>query len=322
MTLKQEFIDMLHLIVDSIQAKDKFALYEIEVDSCRDICTKYDGQDVSYGWVSECKIGICESCPHHKFVNVDVSFGDCGDVAKNYLFNGTAPVKGITVIRNRKQLLKEVLELKDIVEASKNRDAEFAVRYKQYLTYAKEFAEKVKQDYPMIFGLIDTDILPIVLNPDCNMIDVSNEGRFTARPYNNQTVIKINYCKDDCQVVKMKIRHELLHYMLYIAGHNHNDDSANFHYLCDGYDAHAYKEMPEIEQKLYDGLKNVIEKLEKINDLDAECKKNFIDSLLFYIGAKTELLEKEKVYQDIYDAGKRTYELIDKLRDEDELNAS
>ena len=41
MTLKQEFIDMLHLIVDPIQEKNEDMIYDIEVDTCRFICKKF-----------------------------------------------------------------------------------------------------------------------------------------------------------------------------------------------------------------------------------------------------------------------------------------
>ena len=56
---------------------------------------------------------------------------------------------------------------------------------------------------------------------------------------------------------------ELLHYFLYMSDMKYSDDDAVFHYLCGIYDAHAYKDMGEEEQGLYDKLVNVIPELEK-----------------------------------------------------------
>ena len=49
MSLKREFIDMLHLIIDPLLEDEEGEYYDIEEDSYRDICMKYNGEDVSYG---------------------------------------------------------------------------------------------------------------------------------------------------------------------------------------------------------------------------------------------------------------------------------
>lgn len=54
MSLKREFIDMLHLIIDPLLEDEEGEYYDIEEDSYRDICMKYNGEDVSYGNFYQC----------------------------------------------------------------------------------------------------------------------------------------------------------------------------------------------------------------------------------------------------------------------------
>ena len=54
MSLKREFIDMLHLIIDPLLEAEESGYYNIEEDSYRDICMKYNGEDVSYGNFYQC----------------------------------------------------------------------------------------------------------------------------------------------------------------------------------------------------------------------------------------------------------------------------
>lgn len=68
---------------------------------------------------------------------------------------------------------------------------------------------------------------------------------------------------EDIEKTKQNIRHELLHYFLYMSDMKYSDDAAVFHYLCGVYDACAYKKMGDEEQVLYDKLVVVIPELEK-----------------------------------------------------------
>lgn len=51
-----------------------------------------------------------------------------------------------------------------------------------------------------------------------------------VRTMKEQNVINVFCCMRDKESTKRTIRHEVLHYMLYIAGLKNGDDSAIFHY--------------------------------------------------------------------------------------------
>lgn len=113
---------------------------------------------------------------------------------------------------------------------------------------------------------MSTDILPIVFHVGFakdseGKTNYSKRGNFTS--VGKQNMINVYYCMDDIEDTKRNIRHEILHYFLYMSDLKHSDDVAIFHYLCGIYDANAYKEMGEEEQVLYDKLVVVIPELEK-----------------------------------------------------------
>lgn len=262
MSLKQECIDIISLITEPLK-KDEYDLYELETDSIRDIC-ELTGEDVTYGDCSDCE--HYSSCQYRKHVKVDVSFCDYGDFEKNYVFAKEPPFsKGICHIQNRKQLMAEMSRLKKEVEQYKDYYAEFGEKYSDFMEYAKEFGEELRKEYSF-FGGISTEILPIVFHvgfakDNEGKTDYVTKGNFISK--GKQNVINTYYCMDDIEVTKQNIRHELLHYFLYMGGMKYSDDDAIFHYLCGIYDANAYKEMGDKEQGLYDKLVVVIPALEK-----------------------------------------------------------
>lgn len=326
MTLKQEFIDMLYLIVNPLLAKDENMLCDIEVDTCRSICTKYDGEDVTYGCSYQCEkdLDACMECPYCKTTKVDVSFSNCCDIMKNYCFRRKSSIDGAASINNRKQLMKEISELKLEIEDTKERRAEFGNKYRQYLKYASQFMKKVKEKYIVLFEGVSTEIIPIVFHDDCSYEgenpDFSRMGSLNVINDSRQNMINIYFCIEDEEQTKQSIRHELLHYMLYLAGYKYEDDTAIFHYLCDEYDAHAYKEMPEEENKLYIRLKNALIGHEKrkqithIKDLDFEM---MINSMLIYIGMKENCEDVPDLYRKVYESGKEAIETGEQLKDID-----
>ncbi len=262
MSLKQECIDIINLITDPFK-KDEYDLYEIETDSIRDIC-ELSGEDVTYGDCFECE--HYEHCQYKKHVKVDVSFWDYADFQRNYVFvKKPSASKGIHYINNRKQLMAEMANFKKEMEIYKNYYAEFGEKYSDFMEYAKEFGETLRREYSF-FENINTDILPIVFHTDFakdseGKTNYTRAGDFCFK--GKQNVINTYYCMDDKEVTKQNIRHELLHYFLYMSDMKYLDDDAIFHYLCGIYDAHAYKEMGEEEQALYDKLVVVIPELEK-----------------------------------------------------------
>ena len=112
-------------------------------------------------------------------------------------------------------------------------------------------------------------------------------------------MINTYYCMEDMERTKQNIRHELLHYFLYMSGLKYSDDDAIFHYLCGIYDAHAYKEMGEKEQVLYDKLVVVIPELEK-KCKELECKEGAFganrDCVLMAAGRDKENFANKEFY--------------------------
>lgn len=206
------------------------------------------------------------NCPYKKHVKIDVSFWDYADFQRNYVFSQKPSVsKGICYINNRKQLMNEMSQFKKEIELYKDYYAEFGEKYSDFIDYAKEFGETLKREYSF-FENMSTDILPIVFHTDFakddeGKTDYVTRGELVYR--GKQNVINTYYCMDDIEKTKQNIRHELLHYFLYMNDMKYTDDAAIFHYLCGIYDAHAYKEMGDEEQILYDKLVVVIPELEK-----------------------------------------------------------
>lgn len=161
--------------------------------------------------------------------------------------------------------MNEMSQFKKEIELYKDYYAEFGEKYIDFMEYAKEFGETLRKDYSF-FENVSTDILPIVFHTDFardgeGKINYSKRGNFTS--IGKQNMINVYYCMDDLEDTEQNIRHELLHYFLYMCDMKHSDDVAIFHYLCGIYDANAYKEMGEEEQGLYDKLVMVISELEK-----------------------------------------------------------
>lgn len=298
MSLKQECIDIISLITEPLK-QDEYDQYEIEIDSVRDIC-ELSGGDVTYGDCFDCE--HYGDCPYKKHIKVDVSFWDYADFQRNYVFAQKPSVnKGIHYINNRKQLMVEMSNFKKEIELYKDYYAEFGEKYSDFMEYAKEFSEKLRQEYSF-FENMSTDILPIVFHTDFakdseGNTDYSTRGDFVNR--GKQNVINTYYCMEDTEKTKQNIRHELLHYFLYMSGMKYSDDDAIFHYLCGIYDAYAYKEMGEEEQTLYDKLVVVIPELEKKCE-ELNCKDGaFVanrDVVLLAVGSNRDNFSNKELF--------------------------
>lgn len=117
----------------------------------------------------------------------------------------------------------------------------------------------------------------------------------------NQNVINTYYCMEDIEKTKQNIRHELIHYFLYISNMKYEDDVAIFHYLCGLYDAHAYKEMGQAEQALYDKLIVAIPELEKkCKELNTkeDAFSNNRTVILFAVGNDKESFSDKKIFNE------------------------
>ena len=261
------------------------------------------GEDVTYGDCFECE--HYGNCQYKKHVKVDVSFWDYADFQRNYVFAKKPSVsKGICYINNRKQLMAKMSEFRKEIEIYKDCYAEFGEKYSDFMGYAKEFAEMLRQEYSF-FENMSTDILPIVFHVGFakdseGKTDYITRGELVYR--GKQNVINTYYCMEDMEKTKQNIRHELLHYFLYMSNMKYSDDDAIFHYLCGIYDAHAYKEMGQEEQALYDKLVVVIPTLEK-KCKELNCKDGaFIanrDCVLMAVGNTRE----DFANKDLFDYG-------------------
>lgn len=302
MSLKQECIDIIKLIIEPLR-QEEYDFYDLEVDSIRDICER-TGEDITYSDCQGCD-NYGKSCPYKKFVQVDVSFWDGEDFQRNYIFSkkSSGAVKGLCYIKNRKQLMTEMLELKRDVEKYKNWCADFGESYSDYISYAKEFGEKLKEDY-CLFNGIDTDILPVVCHTDFakdkkGITDYTKMGNLCV--YGKQNVINLYCCMEDVEETKRNIRHELIHYFLYISGLKYGDDTAIFHYFCNKYDANAYKEMREEEQQLHDKLVFAISVMEnnykELGMSEENFETNYV-AMLFAAGSEKENITNEKLYDN------------------------
>ncbi len=315
MSLKQECIDIINLITEPLK-KDEYELYEIETDSIRDIC-ELTGEDVTYGDCFECE--HYSNCPYKKHVKVDVSFWDYADFQRNYVFAKKPSVsKGVCYINNRKQLMAEMSQFKKEIEQYKDYYAEFGEKYSDYMEYAKEFGEKLREEYSF-FENMSTDILPIVFHTDFakdseGKTNYITRGELVYR--GKQNVINTYYCMEDMEKTKQNIRHELLHYFLYMSNMKYSDDDVIFHYLCGIYDAHAYKEMGQEEQALYDKLVVVIPTLEKkckeLNCKDGAFSANR-DAVLLAAGSNREDFSNK----ELFDYGMKILSMIYEVKEVD-----
>lgn len=215
MSLKREFIDMLHLLIDSLEECEEYhSYYEIEEDSYRNICMKYDGEDVTYGSFYQCNNDNCMECSECKHIKVDVSLFD-GEWTRNYFFGNKPDVKGVIPIKNRKQLLSEMFQIKRDLEYYKDFCAEFGMRYDDYLQYAREFAEQLKKDFTYTMDetetlmlSVDSENLPIVFHTEYRKdTDFKSDTLVTGdmRAIGNQSVINIYCCMDKEEEIKQCI---------------------------------------------------------------------------------------------------------------------
>ena len=167
------------------------------------------------------------------------------------------------------------------------------------MVYAKEFGETLRKEY-RFFECISTEMLPIIFHTDFakdgeGKTNYAKRGNFTS--IGKQNIINVYYCMDDIEDTKRNIRHELIHYFLYMSDMKYFDDVAIFHYLCGIYDAHAYKEMGDEEQGLYNKL------IHAIPELEAKCKDDAFkinrDGILLAVGRNRDDFSNKELYDHV-----------------------
>lgn len=266
-------MDMFSLIFKGLSDYED---YDIEEDTGIFLCPNKNYKDRELLF-EECyeECSIKDSC-NKEYVKVDLSIfvpwwasdEDGGTIYIN--FNQKAEKKQyrntIRYVNYRKQLIELMYEMKQRVDKMKNAYAEYAEKIIELRKYGENFLLEVQKDYP-VFGDIQTD-LPIVFDD----FDKDENGQYRYDTGGNfcvndiQLIIHVYDCWRELEDLKTTVRHEILHYLLFRIGVKYSDDDAIFHYLCGIYDAHAYKEMGEEDQGLYDKL------VRAIPELEAKCK--------------------------------------------------
>lgn len=272
---------MFHLIFKGLPEYDDF---DIEEDTGVFLCP-----DENYKTIDDLYYECYEKCSlksncNKEFVKVDLSVfiswwaGD-EDGGTIYINFNKKPLKEqhkqtIHYINNRKQLIELMYELKQRAEDMRNAYAEYAEKIIELRKYGQEFLAKLQRDYP-VFADIKAD-LPIVFS-DFSKDENGNYAYDIGGDFkvvDVQLIIHIYDCWREIEQLKIAVRHEILHYVLFRIGVNHSDDSAYFHYFCNRYDAHAYKEMPKEQQELYDALLEV--KVIDVSNVLKNCKKAIV----------------------------------------------
>lgn len=206
--------------------------------------------------------------------------------------------------------MNEMFQIKEDIEFSKDYYAKFGEKYNDYLQYAKEFAEKLKKDFTYTMNetetlmlSVDSENLPIVFHTDYRKdTDFKSDTLVTGdmKAIGNQSVINIYCCMDKEEEIKQRLRHELIHYCLYINETTCSDDSAIFHVLCQIYDAYAYEKMPDEEQIVYDKFViafdnlNALKEKQKLDD-NSTAYRNMKLLLLFAVGYNPHNLVNEEL---------------------------
>jgi len=198
------------------------------------------------------------------------------------------------------------------------------LKIEQYTKYAEKFFYEVVNHFKL---LVNTEILPIRFyqeyykpNEECE--DLCEDlvlGELRQLEKVQQYIINIYHCNgenrdyiDDLdENIYSTIKHEVLHYILFVAYLKNNDDNASFHALCKLYDAGAYEKLDDNEQLLYDNFMyindNATALINKYNLTDkyTEIKneRDLIHFMLRFIGSKEFGTNEEflKFVKPIYD---------------------
>ncbi len=279
MSLKLECIDMFNLIFKGLEDYED---YQIEENTGVFLCPKENYKDTDI-LIIDCyeECSMKDNCSK-EFVKTDLSVfvpwwaGD-EDGGTVYIIFNKKPTNEqykntIHYINNRKQLVELMYEMKQRVDETKNAYAEYAEKIIELRKYGQEFLTQVQSDYS-VFKDIKTE-LPIIFDD----FDKDENGKYVYDTGGNfeivndvQLIIHIFDCWRDIESLKRTVRHEIFHYILFMIGVNNSDIGGIFHYFCNKYDAHAYKEMPEDEQEIYNGLmeqsvtnvSNILEQVKK-----------------------------------------------------------
>jgi|GEM_PF-2543199 len=254
MSLKQECIDMIRLILEPLM-KNENDIYNVDTDEYIDICldTGEDQYEMfcaecpNYNRDVKCKNKICEK--------VDIALFSTAHPegeSKYFVFNRKPKHpklrEKINYIHNRNQLIEVMTAYKKEAEYFRDGYAEYGSRLEEYKQHADDFCKQIIKDFS-VFNIVNPDMIPVVFYDSYRKDHDYNSrkaigGDFAIR--RKQSIIRIYSSWDnDMKEVKQRIRHEIIHYLLWCVGLDYGDESAVFHYLCNLYDARAYQKLKD-----------------------------------------------------------------------------
>lgn len=235
----------------------------------------------------------CQECKSRRKIKADIIFENAAEDFRAYYVIGRKDRrKYITTINNYEDILKELTFLNTAYVGNMDRsDAQYHRKIGSLESYAKEFFIKITED---CFPMINKDILPIrfhlflkdwkeyATNQLCTL------GNY--HKYSNQSIINIYEVRSlEIEKLKLNIRHEIIHYCLDHSDLINGDSTGVFHALCKLYDAGAYVEMDEHQQKIYDTFLKVYDNWEHIKTVYEKkdlTKTNYVQVLINMAGNK------------------------------------
>lgn len=312
MTLKEEFIDIVKLLIEPLEH------VEINFNCKVNVCKNTDELKLDE-LCDDCESKSCNCCSQYI---VDVVIDDLNYGNNWYInFNKKEGKEYITCLNNRKQMFRFLSSFKYELDYFNNFDLEFANNCDELLKYANEFFKELINKY---FSHLTPEILPIkfykgiksdedYLNKTLTMGEIKSHLK--------QNIINIySITTNSIDEIKQYIRHEIIHYCLSMSNYTFGDDTAIFHAFCKRYDAHAYVEMPPDEKVKFDKWDESDKILEQMK---TECKdmlndKNIqdkdIESLqeqsILGLGSNDNVIDNLKNFFDLSEQLKNSYKLV------------
>ena len=240
MNLKSKFKRLLDIML----VHDDDCSWE---ENCQDIfCTNDNATPEECGCCELCQYGspkIYEFTVDH-FVE---------DTRYYYAFDGSGDNKKVFNISTEEEMYN-VLEFfsTEVINKGNREDLQYFEKVNNLTGYANEF---FKELIDKCFPTLDYKILPIRFHKFAVDMEEYGKEKQTGGRYSHtskQNVIDIYHSySTEIEKLKSNIRHEILHYALDASNMEYKDNSGIFHALCKIYDAGAYLEMDEYEQKIY-----------------------------------------------------------------------
>ena len=279
MNLKQNFIESLKtLILNDPECELKI---DYETENCsntkkgRKTCNQH-----------------CQKCSFNQTVTVDLALIGCTDGAEYYYsFIGSRNKhKFCTYIGGYLKMHHELRYLNEhVIGQEQKEDLEYYKMIEELKQYSNEFFKEI---IDKCFPSLDSKILPIRFHMFAKDFDEYKKERQTGGRLSldgKQNIIDIYHANlATVESLKSSIRHEIIHYALYVSNCSCTDDSGIFHALSKVYDAGAYVEMNDHEQKIY----NIFFKMQKTSGNELSAIVRALGSLdEFIVKARNKLID-------------------------------